>query len=340
MDDYFCGWEELFTHKRREKLEELLVKQKKIIDDINHVIPFFTSMKGNYDKVGAAVQAYVNNIKGRYVVNIEHNTLEDILSWSGKITLGASSVVGTLGAIALTVSAVSKLVSWVASSASWANFASKAFELCKTLGKYATVLAAVGALVTSILNGVDIANMRHKKEEYEKNISELKQESGKLSTLFASLLKELQEKYDHLVPVTNGKHTFTYNNQQYSLEDYYDKIRNLNTRLTNLESTEDMQKMVEAAMHLDNIVNAALMAGIFHENYKIVSASDNVTRVLKMVYRGMDDTDIRDIIPEVSQEEINECRRFHQAHPGKLETIAYKIAIDQNKKMTIIATPT
>ncbi|WP_130473029.1 hypothetical protein [Candidatus Magnetaquicoccus inordinatus] len=339
LDDYFCSWEEMFTHNRRDELEKLHSKQKHLLDGINQTISFCTSMQSNQNRVIDAVQDHLKKLSISYAINLgEGNSFHKILSLIQRYTSGSAEIVGMGSGLILAAAGSSYLLSLATANPAYAAFASTLLNIAKILGMIAAALAIVAGFMKTILNGVEIAEMRHKKEEYQNNIAILKSKITELASLLEQLTEQLRNRFLPMVVEVEGKHPVVSEEKTLFLEEYFQDLESLRQQLSDENNKQSLVELVERLINNESFLSRALMAEIMVSQQRAAALSADTEKVLRMIRKGMSDTEIMEIM-KVKEELVSACRcLLVQEGEGKEQENlpSYKIAANEQGEITLL----
>jgi len=301
IDDAVCGWAELITHSRQEKVEAAHRRFSFLVDDIKALESVLKTICDTHQEaVGAlAVQASNLNLHLGYDPSASPGNAEHVIHTVSSVSSSAGQLAGTV---------------WLAST-----FVFRAATVAMIAGKVFVVTAVITTVLQTVLQGMEVARLREQARVLEEETAKLKKLLSDLAIEIEAIIQDLQSTYDPLMPVEADRHVVVDSVdglKRLELESFYDRIRQLlvTAREQDSENRSTFNAMREQVEQDNRFIQAHLIVAIKQNIVNQGVAASRLFKAVSALRSGMSPEQVQDIF-ELSPEALEKAIDFVKANP-------------------------
>ena len=300
IDDAVCGWAELFTHSRQEKVEAAHRRFSFLIEDIKSLEAVLKTVCDTHQDAIGALAAQASNLNPHlgYDPSASQSNAEHVIHTVSSVSSGAGQLAATvwLGSTALRVASVAMIA-----------------------GKVFVVTAVITTVLQTVLQGMEVAHLREQARILDEETAKLKQLLSDLAIEVEAVIQDLQSTYDPLMPLQAGRHVVVDSLDglnRLELESFYERIRKLLllAREQDSENRSAFIAMREQVEQDNRFVHANLIVAIKQHTIDQSVAATHLLKAVNALRSGMPLEQLQDIF-DLSPDALENVIDFVKANP-------------------------
>ncbi len=252
IDDAICGWAEIFTNSRKEKLENAAKRLERMQENARSIEQFYGELTRSHNEVVQALALQMNKFSSHFeregtgwgldAMRIGQGATVVVSGVAG-VTAGAAQVsvwvaklwtlagnltnvstaaanvtqiemalLGNLAAAGADAAAIAN-AAHAGTAAATASTVTKLQNVAKVAGTVALVAGGVIVVLQTVLQGIQVAHLRNELKKIDKSRTELEPLIGSLKNQLLSLRDDLKGTYTNLTPKINDKHVIEFKSE-------------------------------------------------------------------------------------------------------------------------------